>query len=376
MVLFLLGAVVFLAFSNGANDNVKGVATLMGSRTANYRQALGWATVTTFAGSLASIFLAGGLLAAFSGKGIVEETLTDETAFLLTVGLAAATTVMLATLIGIPISTTHALTGALVGAGLIFSGAIHCGQLVQKFLVPLAVSPLLSCLLTTAVYPAFRYLRQRLGVERQMCLCVTDGAFHSVVPRPNGTAVFQATGKTLTTGELKKCQQQYSGQVFGFDSQKILDKFHFLSAGMVGFARGLNDTPKIVALLAAAAGLGVTPWLAMLIVAVTMAIGGLLKARKVADTMSEKITTMNHGQGFTANLITALLVTVASRFGVPVSTTHVSCGSLFGLGAVTGGARWKMIGQILLAWIITLPVGAGIAVLVAWAVPGKPYLPI
>ena len=368
MVLFLLLAVVFLAFSNGANDNFKGVATLMGSRTANYRQALWWATGTTFAGSIFSIFLAGGLLAAFSGKGIVDEALADQTGFLLAVGLGAASTVMLATLIGIPISTTHALTGALVGAGLVVSEVVHFEKLGQKFLIPLAVSPLLSCLLTVAVYPLFRRLRHGLGIERQMCLCVTGGAFQSVARQPDGTAVLQATGKTLTAGELSQCQQQYNGRIFGFDSQAILDKLHFLSAGMVGFARGLNDTPKIVALLAAAAGLGISAWLAMLIVGVAIAVGGLLKAKKVAHTMSDKITPMNHGQGFTANLITAGLVTVASRFGVPVSTTHVSCGSLFGLGAVIGGARWKMIGQILLAWVITLPAAAGLAAIVAWII--------
>ena len=64
---------------------------------------------------------------------------------------------------------------------------------------------------------------------------------------------------------------------------------------------------------------------------------------------------MGPGQGLTANLVTGLLVVGASHFGMPVSTTHVSCGSLFGIGAVTHQARWKAIRQILLAWIITLP---------------------
>ena len=89
-----------------------------------------------------------------------------------------------------------------------------------------------------------------------------------------------------------------------------------------------------------------------------MAIGGLLAARRVAVTMSDRIVEMNHGQGFTANLVTAFLVTVASRLGIPVSTTHVSCGSLFGLGAVTGTARWEMNLGITLAWVVTLPAAA------------------
>jgi PiT family inorganic phosphate transporter len=69
---------------------------------------------------------------------------------------------------------------------------------------------------------------------------------------------------------------------------------------------------------------------------------------------------MNHGQGFTANLMTSLIVVGASRFGMPVSTTHVSCGALFGIGAVTGQARWATIGKILAAWVTTLPLGAAL----------------
>ncbi|HEU5248024.1 MAG TPA: inorganic phosphate transporter, partial [Candidatus Udaeobacter sp.] len=93
-------------------------------------------------------------------------------------------------------------------------------------------------------------------------------------------------------------------------------------------------------------------------VALTMAIGGLLNARKVAETMSKKITTMNHGQGFTANVTTAILVVLASLFGLPVSTTHVSVGSLFGIGLTTGKANVSMISAIVLSWVATLPCAA------------------
>ena len=70
---------------------------------------------------------------------------------------------------------------------------------------------------------------------------------------------------------------------------------------------------------------------------------------------------MNDGQGFSGNLVTALLVLVASRFGLPVSTTHVSVGSLFGIGAATGAGRKRAIAGILAAWLITLPVAAALA---------------
>src|SRR6185436_20174663 len=115
MIPLLFLATCFLAYSNGANDNFKGVASLFGSRTASYRAAISWATITTFAGSVAAIFLAEGLLKKFSGKGLVPDLLTGSPSFLLAVAIGAGATVILATLTGFPISTTHGLTGALVG---------------------------------------------------------------------------------------------------------------------------------------------------------------------------------------------------------------------------------------------------------------------
>src|ERR1700749_4003912 len=105
IVLFI--ATLFLAYSNGANDNFKGVATLFGSGTTNYKAAITWATVTTFAGSITSLFLAETLLKNFSGRGVVPNELAASPQFVLAVGLGAGLTVMLATLIGFPISTTH-----------------------------------------------------------------------------------------------------------------------------------------------------------------------------------------------------------------------------------------------------------------------------
>ncbi len=124
----------------------------------------------------------------------------------------------------------------------------------------------------------------------------------------------------------------------------------------------MNDTPKIVALLLGVGALGLSS--GTVAVGIAMAIGGLVQSRWVAQTMSLEITEMNHGQGFTANLVTAGLVIFASRLGVPVSTTHVSCGALFGIGAATGGAKWRSILGIFLAWVTTLPLAAAFAAVV------------
>ena len=97
-----------------------------------------------------------------------------------------------------------------------------------------------------------------------------------------------------------------------------------------------------------------------------MALGGVLLAKRVAKTMSQDITPMNAGQGFTANVVSALLVIGASRMGVPVSTTHVTCGALFGIGVATRKGRAGVIGGVVLSWFITLPLAALLAAFAAW----------
>jgi PiT family inorganic phosphate transporter len=355
----IVAAVLFVAYSNGANDNFKGVATLFGSGTCTYRQALAWATVTTLGGSFLALYLAGGLVESFKGKGLVPDEVTRQSAFLLAVSLGAALTVLLATLTGLPVSTTHALTGGLVGAGLLAAaGEVRFVSLGKSFVLPLLLSPVLALVLTVAIYPLFRWARNTSGVTRTTCVCV-GSAYEEVRPEPDGRLMLVRTGAVLTVAEAGVCVDRYQGRVVGLEAGRALDLLHYLSGGAVGFARGLNDTPKIVALMLAADALPATAGLAL--VAVVMAVGGVLNARRVADTMSKKITTMNPGQGFTANLVTSLLVGVASGLGLPVSTTHVSVGSLFGIGVVNRTARARTVLSILLAWVTTVPLAAALA---------------
>ena len=114
----LMAAALFVAFSKGANDNFKGFATVWGSDMLNYRQALTLATIATVAGSLASLMLAETLVQQFSGIGLVPDAVISAPMFIISVASGAAVTVYLATQIGFPVSTTHALIGGLVGAGL------------------------------------------------------------------------------------------------------------------------------------------------------------------------------------------------------------------------------------------------------------------
>jgi len=355
---FLLFTVLALAYANGANDNFKGVATLFGSGACSFRKALSWATVTTLAGSLLAMVLAHGLVENFKGRGLVPEAVTRDPTFLLSVALGAALTVLLATFTGMPISTTHALTGALVGAGLCATGGeVVFSALGKSFVLPLLASPLLALTLTVVVYPIFRAIRRGFAVTKVHAILVDD-RYQLAPPQLDGTVAVAANA----TG-IESCER-YEGDVLGVPADRIVDVFHYFSGGAVGFARGLNDTPKIVALLVAGEATSpgcVSSTLALLLVALSMAIGGVFNSRKVAETMSTKITRMNAGQGFTANLVTALLVTLASPLGLPVSTTHVSCGSLFGIGLVNGTAKLKTIATILLAWVTTLPAATALA---------------
>lgn len=356
---------LFLAYANGANDNFKGVATLYGSRTASYRTALIWATATTFAGSVAAVLLAQGLIATFSGRGLIPDATLALKSFALAVMVGSALTVMLATKFGFPISTTHALTGALVGAGWIASnGQVNFGKLGASFFGPLLASPVLAIGLTLIIYPLFKFVKARVGVKKDLCVCIGTNvvATHPIGTSPSvAMAQLQHTMPSIAIGTTATCREKYSGRVIGVDAGKAVDYLHFLSAGIVSFARGLNDTPKIAALLLAGAVL--PPTVIFVAVALVMAIGGWLNSKKVAETMSNGVTVMNPGQGFVANLVTGVIVIFASKFGVPVSTTHVSCGAIFGVGVVTKQANVKTIASILLAWVTTLPVAAATSAL-------------
>lgn len=362
--LFLFLFAASAAFANGANDNFKGVATLFGSKTCSYRTALLWGTGATLLGSLASFWLAENLSTAFSGKGLVPDALVGEVSFLAPVAGGAALTILLASSAGLPVSTTHALLGGLVGSGLVFApGEIRWTTLSLLFVLPLLSSPFFSALLSMLLYRPAHALRLRLGIERESCVCVG----HEWVPLTAFAG--NAALKTLPgSGDIhfSTCRECYTGRLFSLSAEKVLTTFHFLSAGWVSFSRGLNDTPKIAALLSAVSFFpeSLTP----LGIGLAMAFGALLFARRVAETMSFKITEFNDGQGFCANAVTALLVSTASFFGLPVSTTHVSVGALTGIGLSGGKPHYSTWKTIFSAWVFTLPVSAFLAAIIAAAV--------
>jgi inorganic phosphate transporter, PiT family len=359
---FIFLATLFLAYANGANDNFKGVATLYGSGTTNFKKSILYATTTTALGSLMALYLASELIIVFKGKGLVPDDVINMQIFPLAVGTGAALTVMSATFFNLPVSTTHALIGALAGAGWVSSDkGIHWDVLSKAYFLPLVAGPILSLVLAFIIYPLFKEIRKKLNINQETCFCIGE------------KIVATAQGHGLTKKQFKNnyhsssvfteaavasqayCRSSYSGKFAGISARNILDGLHYLSSGLVCFSRGLNDTPKIVALLIIGSRFDLN--ISIIVVSIAMAVGGLVHSKRIAVTMGKKVTQMNPGQAFTANLVTGLMVLVASRLGVPVSTTHVSCGSIFGIGISNKNIDLKVLSHIILAWVTTLPLG-------------------
>lgn len=217
--------------------------------------------------------------------GFIAPSAHQTGVFALAVVLGAILWVVLATRLGLPVSTTHAIAGALVTVGAFAFGAgeVWWATLVPRVVLPLLASPFIALAGAMLVYLLIRFTLARLA------------------PRS-------------------------------------MNPLHWLTSGTASFARGLNDTHKIVALGVAfflisqhGASFQAPYWLFAL-VALGMGVGSFVGGLKVTRTLAEKVTKMDHAEGFAANLTTAVLVTFASNLGLLVSTTHVSSGAIIGIG--------------------------------------------
>jgi PiT family inorganic phosphate transporter len=305
MLALVLVLTIVLAFAHGANDVSKGIATLIGSG-ANYRATVLWGTIWTVAGAMTAAFGTQILVETFSGKGLLQ-TPGASPKFLMAIAAGATAWLLIATRTGLPVSTTHALIGALCGAAIASGRGVNWQAVAMRVALPLALSPLLSIVIVIAIHPLFRRVR-----------------FNASRPPISAEAGFTTT-----------------------------DTLHWLSAGATGFFRGMNDTPKIVALSAATTG--IYP-----IIAIAMAAGSIAYGFRVTETLARRVTPIGSRDGFLANVVTSVLVAAASGYALPVSTTHVSTGAIVGIGAARGGSelRWKTVRDVLAAWIVTLPVAA------------------
>lgn len=347
MTVAIFVLLVALAAANGSNDVPKGVATLAGAGVTRYRTAVLWGTATTLVGCALSLQFADRLTKLFS-KGIVSTSPTPTFALAVIVGTAAWVAVATAT--RLPVSTTHAIVGALVGAGLVLGpDTVRWHALTPKVVQPL----LLSVVVAYAISLVLNLLPDRVPE----CICVdVAGAETVALSDGRGGAMLFApmplTGPRFSAGTVEECKVHPTG------TRRLrlnINTAHWLSSGAASFARGLNDTPKIVAIGAfALVPAGMTPHQILAAVAVAMAAGSLVVGMRVARRLGQGVVKMSHVEGFKANLTTAVLVGLAANRGLPLSTTHVSTGAIVGAaGNDLSRLNGRTLRDFVLAWTLT-----------------------
>ena len=351
-----------LAAANGANDVPKTVATLGGAGVTRYRTAIVWGALTTLLGSLVSLQFADELTKLFS-KGIVTAGPTPEFTLAVLVGTVAWVT--FATVTRLPVSTTQALVGALVGAGVLLSAhAVSWRALPEKVLVP--------AVLAIGVAYAISFVLNLVRFRIPECVCVGVDALAGAPAAvdPSGAAAFSTPPHStprlrVEVGTVAECR------VHGKHGKRLdvtVNGLHWLSSGAASAARGLNDTPKIVAVGAfALVPAGMSSRSVLLCVASAMAIGSVLFGTRVARPLGEDVVHMDHVEGFKANLTTAALVGLAANRGLPLSTSQVSSGAIAGAaGSRPSRLNGRTLRDFAIAWTVT-PLSAALVAAAVFA---------
>jgi len=268
------------------------------------------------------------------------------TAFLGGTIVGACLWLLLATRLGWPVSTTHALLGGLVGSALAEVGpdGLRAAVIAKKALLPLLLSPVIAIFLCAGILSLSRLMASRIPPRQNDC----------------------CDPETWRSNPYRCATEKTHGKFYRH-LPRLWESLHWLSGGATSFARGLNDVPKIAAILILALGLApgsmaldhqYTVMGAILAVTLVMAAGGLWNGYRVLEVLAYRVATMAPGTGLAANTGTSLLVLLASPLGIPVSTTHVSTGALFGIRLTdkTVPEQGDALRIILFAWVITLPV--------------------
>lgn len=334
MTVLVVVLAVALAAANGGNDVAKGVATLAGAGVTRYRTAVVYGALTTLAGALISVWL-GDRMAKLFSSGIVAATPTD--GFAVAVLAGAGAWVGLATALRLPVSTTHALVGALIGAGLgLDAAAVNWAKLATGVAQPLLLSVLVAYLLSAALAIVARTVAGRRSPDDAAEPVAAEALYAGVPPlRPSM-------------------------------ARRVPSAAHWISAGAVGAARGLNDTPKLAAVAAftlVPAGMTTTGTTAL--VAGAMFAGALAAGGRVARRLGEGVIRFSHDEGLRANLTTSVLVGAGAGYGLPMSTTHVSTGAIAGVaGTRPSRLNARTLRDFALAWTATPLLAGTVAVTV------------
>jgi PiT family inorganic phosphate transporter len=359
----VLAAGFLIAYVNGANDVSKGIATLVGSGVTDYRRAIRWGALWTAAGGLAGGSLAWAMVATF-GNGLLSPGTTPTSTAAVATILGASAWVLVATRSGMPVSTTHAIVGAIAGVGVVAYGlpGVSWTAIGGKIILPLLLSPLASLALTALLFRAAPGVGRTAAAD---CVCadlepvVTTA---SVVPALGASALVACGVRpTLSVATQAACTSERPAAL-----RLTLDHAHWLTSGATSFTRGMNDAPKMVALMLAAsalAGPGVDPHAIFGLVTLGMVAGSLVGGRRVTHVLAERITRLDHREGVLANVVTAALVAAGAVGGLPMSTTHVSSTAIIGAGTRRAGIHRRTVRDLVLAWVVTVPAAATLGIL-------------
>jgi PiT family inorganic phosphate transporter len=402
---FLVLAVLFglyMTWGIGANDVANAMGTSVGSGAITVKQAILIAAVFEFAGA----FLAGGSVTSTIRKGIIDPTPIAANPELLVYGmlaalLAAAIWLMIATSRGWPVSTTHSIVGAIVGFAIAGIGmdAVKwdkIGQIVASWIV----SPLLGGVLALLLMLSIRKLI--LNAEHPFLSAKRWGPVYVFLVGWIVSLVTLFKGLKHLDLHLTTGQSFLAAMVFGvvvavigklmIDRVKVdavADRtFHFASVERVfvpmmvftacamAFAHGSNDVANGIGPMAAVVSIiqsggevaqkASLPLWILLLGGLGIVVGLATMGYRVMQTIGSRITELTPTRGYCATLAAASTVVLASKTGLPVSTTHIAVGAVMGVGLArgVGALDLRVIGNIIISWVVTLPAGAALAALV------------
>lgn len=392
---------LFMAWGVGANDVANAMGTSVGSKALTIKQAIIIAMVFEFLGA----YLAGGEVTSTIRKGIIDPNLFNDTPELLVYGmlsalLAAGTWLLVASIMGWPVSTTHSIVGAIVGFAAvgISVDAVAWGK-VMKIVASWVVSPVLAGTISFMLFRsvqklildtdnpfanAKRYIPMYMFAVGFLIAMVTilKGLKHVFKDAGFKLSFIESIGIAAVIGLavaafgiflLNKVKYQEDENNRFASVEKVFAILMVFTACAMAFAHGSNDVANAVGPLAAVvnviesggvAAKSMMPSWILLLGGVGIVLGLATYGFKVIATVGKKITELTPSRGFAAELGAAGTVVLASGTGLPISTTHTLVGAILGVGLARGiGAlNLRVIGTIAMSWVITLPAGAGLAI--------------
>jgi PiT family inorganic phosphate transporter len=401
---------LFMAWGIGANDVANAMATSVGSKALTIKQAILVAAVFEFAGA----FLAGGQVTSTIRKGIIDASKVESNPELLIFGmlaalLAAGVWLLIASRKGWPVSTTHSIVGAIVGFAVVGIGvdSVHWSK-VGTIAASWVVSPLLSGFLAFFIFMSVQKLilskKDPLKYARKYVpfyifavgfilalVTLLKGLKHIGLDLTTGESVAVAIASgifTMSIGifAIKRIKIDPDQDVdFRFTNvEKIFGVLMVFTACGMAFAHGSNDVANAVGPVAAIISIvktgavaqqsSLSTWI-LLLGGIGIVLGLATYGWRVIRTVGRNITELTPSRGFAAELAAASTVVIASSTGIPVSTTHTLVGAVLGVGIARGiGAlNLRVVRNIMLSWIITLPAGGVLAVLFFFLLKGMFY---